>query len=287
MALITRPAAGYTPSNAITNTTKYQDDSNATPRVAISSTKVDGDLNKIFDAATDLSNSFDTMDTRVDNLENPVGSLTDTVITASDVISFADVSAGNVLKRDTVQGILDLVPAATAHTNSGYRSGYYYQSHVASYNAATFSASENRLYALPFFCYKDSTTFDRISIVWGASGSGNARLGIYNMANGIPTTLVADLGTIAYSISAEVALTISQSLSYGQYALAVLLSNASDVARVTNNQNASFYNGNASLATGANPGFYCSQAYGALPGTFGSVTDTTAATQPFIWMRAA
>ena len=34
--------------------------------------------------------------------------LTDHTITASDVISFADVGASNAIKRDTVQGVLDL-----------------------------------------------------------------------------------------------------------------------------------------------------------------------------------
>ena len=37
--------------------------------------------------------------------------LTDHTITASDVISFADVGASNVIKRDTVQGVLDLAGA--------------------------------------------------------------------------------------------------------------------------------------------------------------------------------
>ena len=37
--------------------------------------------------------------------------LTDHTIVASDIISFADVGASNVIKRDTVQGVLDLVSA--------------------------------------------------------------------------------------------------------------------------------------------------------------------------------
>ena len=38
--------------------------------------------------------------------------LTDHTIVAGDVISFADAGASNVIKRDTVQGVLDLVPSA-------------------------------------------------------------------------------------------------------------------------------------------------------------------------------
>lgn len=114
MALVTRPAAGYSPSNAITNTTKYQTDSAGS--VAISSTKVDGDINKAFDELTNQSN-------RLDDLEDPVASLTAATITASDVVSFADVSDGDALKKSTVQGILDLisslVPTATVAPYAG------------------------------------------------------------------------------------------------------------------------------------------------------------------------
>ena len=38
---------------------------------------------------------------------------TDTAISASDIISYADASASNAVKKDTVQGILDLVPTAS------------------------------------------------------------------------------------------------------------------------------------------------------------------------------
>lgn len=42
-----------------------------------------------------------------------VNELTDTVITASDEIMFADVSDSNNIKKDTVQGILDLTPGGS------------------------------------------------------------------------------------------------------------------------------------------------------------------------------
>ena len=40
--------------------------------------------------------------------------LTDTTITAADAIIFSDATASGAMKEDTVQGVLDLVPAATA-----------------------------------------------------------------------------------------------------------------------------------------------------------------------------
>ena len=52
--------------------------------------------------------------------------LTDHTIVAGDVISFADAGASNVIKRDTVQGVLDLVSA-----------GYTYGTEVANSSATS------------------------------------------------------------------------------------------------------------------------------------------------------
>jgi hypothetical protein len=83
MGTVTRPAGGYTPSNPITNTTKYQDDSAATsPRVAISSVKVDGDLNKAFDVLTTHDNELAAHDTRIDALEAAPAGVTSVGLTA-------------------------------------------------------------------------------------------------------------------------------------------------------------------------------------------------------------
>lgn len=108
MATITRPTGGYTPSNPITNTTKYQDDSAATsPRVAISSVKVDGDINKAFDTLTEH-------DDAIVALQTPVASLTEVVVDATDSFVLADASDSDLLKRDTIQGIIDLALAQIA-----------------------------------------------------------------------------------------------------------------------------------------------------------------------------
>ena len=47
-------------------------------------------------------------------LHEGLAGLTDATITASDKIMHVDVGSSNKLKTDTVQGVLDLVPAATA-----------------------------------------------------------------------------------------------------------------------------------------------------------------------------
>ena len=49
-----RPTSSYTGEAGLTNRTKYQDDSAASPRVPISSQKMDGDLNYLVDAVNTL-----------------------------------------------------------------------------------------------------------------------------------------------------------------------------------------------------------------------------------------
>lgn len=61
----------------------------------------------------DGSITFPKLDTDI------IASATDTVITASDIILFGDASDSNITKRDTVQGILDLVgTGALVHISS-------------------------------------------------------------------------------------------------------------------------------------------------------------------------
>jgi hypothetical protein len=49
-----RPSAGYTGEAGLSNRTKYNDDSTASPRRPISSTKIDGDFNYLIDAVNTL-----------------------------------------------------------------------------------------------------------------------------------------------------------------------------------------------------------------------------------------
>ena len=67
-----------------------------------------------------------TLDQRMLGLNT---TLTDHTIVAGDIISFADSGASNVIKRDTVQGVLDLVPAASG--------GLIFISSVTASNAAS------------------------------------------------------------------------------------------------------------------------------------------------------
>lgn len=92
-----RPAGSYTGAGGLSNRTKYQDDSSATPRRAISSSKVDGDLNYVIDA-------LNTIDTEVSSV-NPATNATAGTVAASDKITFVDVDDSNALKTTTAAEI--------------------------------------------------------------------------------------------------------------------------------------------------------------------------------------
>lgn len=55
-----RPAGAYAGVSGLANRTKYQDDANAVPKRAISSSKMDGDLNYIIDSLNTLDNASGT-----------------------------------------------------------------------------------------------------------------------------------------------------------------------------------------------------------------------------------
>ncbi|MFN7834839.1 MAG: hypothetical protein ACK5NY_03475 [Burkholderiaceae bacterium] len=63
MADYERPSAGYTPTIATANSTKYQDDD--ANDIAINAVKVDGDLNKAFDSLNELKDLVDEAATKI------------------------------------------------------------------------------------------------------------------------------------------------------------------------------------------------------------------------------
>lgn len=73
-----RPAGAYAGVSGLANRTKYQDDSNAVPKRAISSSKVDGDFNYIIDSLNLLDGASGTRGSigeRLDVSLNPDGTL--------------------------------------------------------------------------------------------------------------------------------------------------------------------------------------------------------------------
>ncbi len=93
-------------------------------------------------------------------------------------------------------------------------------SRLSGYNTPTaFTLTANRLYATPLYVAQP-TTFNQTRVVVTTAIAGSTlRLGVYSIAsNGVPNTLVADLGTIDTSVVGErVSPTISLTLPRGLY----------------------------------------------------------------------
>ncbi len=171
--------------------------------------------------------------------------------------------------------------AVGSYQNNGYALNRY---NFGLATAATSGAAvtANRLYAVPYVVGA-TTTFTRIGINVTSAIAGNARLGIYNWADGVPSTLVLDCGTVSTSSTGDKEITISQSLTAGVYALAVVFDAAPSVA-VANERNLINYLVGDVSSTGNNVFQYMAHTYGALPASFSAPTYTGTAS-PVLWMR--
>jgi hypothetical protein len=166
--------------------------------------------------------------------------------------------------------------------NNGYRSGDTIFGNFWIYQGASRTASANRLYAMPFMLNAD-TTLDRIGCSIQSGHASNARLGIYNWENGVPTSLVLDAGEVSVSTSGDKLITINQSLDAGIYVLAVVFAGTPNFEQ-QDYSGTTFGNGGVTSASLHNMifgnsstnvnriGCYTAHTYGVLPDPFGSPT---------------
>jgi hypothetical protein len=164
-------------------------------------------------------------------------------------------------------------------------STYYYKT-PSSNSSQTWQV--NRTAYVPIFI-AESTTLDRIGIRTGGSFSGTAtvRIGIYDSANGQPSTVELDAGTVsATAASTNYEITINHTLSAGLYFLA----QNSQVAATTN----SYVSANASylqMPVGTGIGGAISTGWREdVTVTGGFATATTLALNantPDVWIRKA
>lgn len=164
----------------------------------------------------------------------------------------------------------------------------YHTSSKFAFSFTTVALTANRLYATPLLI-GENMTLDRIGISISTTSSGStsvARLGIYNSnSNHLPSTLVADFGTITTSATTNLTtIAINQTLTPGLYFMA-LLSNATDTVRAipTTGFDSIFGYGNNPTLNVAGQ-FYQAQTYGALPSSFTASTFSVAAV-PAIFYR--
>lgn len=176
-------------------------------------------------------------------------------------------------------------------TNSGYVTNRYYGPWGGSLGGSgVLIVTANRMYG-EVFMVGATAVFTRIGVnVTTLEAATSARLGIYNFSGGIPTTLVADLGTISMGSTGQKEVTISQALAPGLYVLAALTNGGGTAALgipAFSNGLQEFMLGLDSASIGASAvqsGFYSTQAFGALPASFPAITAYITAA-PAVWLR--
>jgi hypothetical protein len=144
-----------------------------------------------------------------------------------------------------------------------------------------------RMYAIPFFCPKESTT-DYLAInCTTLVALGAVRLGIYNDTNGEPGALLIDAGVADTTATGVKTVACAQALAGGSlYWLAALSKSATHAFRAPALAGVINTIGNdAALPTTHITHFYAAQAYGALPSTFPTVTQGTGIVFPLVYVR--
>lgn len=110
----------------------------------------------------------------------------------------------------------------------GFAAGGWYGPTMTGANS-TPASTLNRCLLAPFLVPR-AASFDRIGIeVTTAAATAVVRLGIYNSANGLPTTVLLDAGTVDASTTGAKEITISQTLTPGWWFLASVVQVASGV----------------------------------------------------------
>lgn len=160
------------------------------------------------------------------------------------------------------------------------RSGRFYFPGLLCNAAATGSA--NVIAATPFYVAYP-TRFDRIGccVVVQGTAAAEVRLGIYNVQNGVPGSLVLDAGAVAANTTGSKTITIDQFLPKGWYALTANKNeNAISLRRVVSSVNL----GESTTLDITTPQdrWEASSTYGALPASFG----TAGYERGFAWLVA-
>lgn len=162
-------------------------------------------------------------------------------------------------------------------SSPGYVSGNYYHSPFDD-AGTTYVIAQNTLYGSLVYI-PSAITITKLSINVGVGQAGkSARLGIYANSSGVPGALLLDAGTVALDTTGVKEITgLSKALTGGTwYFFTVLSDSTSATAAGPSAYTSQSFLGDVTVGTGA-AGFTASQAYGALPGTFGTAARAATA----------
>lgn len=207
---------------------------------------------------------------------------------AGDVLECVHISGANwrVVGITKANGQAVTSGAAGLVSNTGYKSGRYYTS-LGYYSSTDGSIASGNLICTPFMV-PTSVTLTAIGVNVTTVGV-NARLGIYNFVNGLPTTLVLDAGTVSVATSGEKEIAISQLLPAGMYALGIIFSATTSVSIVDADCSGvtNYFIGSSNGLMGSTTcGVAMSTSFGALPATFTFSSYTSSTGTPVIYVRS-
>lgn len=213
---------------------------------------------------------------------------------ANDAIEALEAKVG--VDNSAVTTSLDYrIRAVEAFFNFGFVSGTYHTTGFGlQYSSITNQSltTANRAHYVPIFIGTE-TTFDRIAISTGSnfSGSGVFRLGIYNNANGAPTSIVLDAGTVSPTAGSTVyPITINQTLSVGWYWFSVVAQTVASTNSIRGVSPIVFIPTTRVQSSGAWLGqtmWIQNSVSGELPATASPVEGTTSFSFPLVGIRAA
>jgi hypothetical protein len=173
---------------------------------------------------------------------------------------------------NTVQTRKEFVDAAPM---VGQQSGRWYG--PAGSTANVLLMVNDRLYLQPFVVQRRRIPVAiGVNVAGGGSAGALLRFGIFADADGIPTTLVIDAGTVAATSVSVASASLSTLLEPGLYWLAIAAQGAPATAPTVRNV-ASFGNPLVGMSNAGNlgiPGYHATAVVGGALATLGAISDT-------------
>lgn len=217
-------------------------------------------------------------------------------VTGAQIVSSVAL-AGNPTTTTQTQGDNSTKIATTAYTdaakgmggNFGYVAANYYNSAFYSINVGSNIAMPAGKICAQLVYIHTAVTVTKLAVqVMTLEAGKSIRLGIYNVAAGVPSTLILDAGTVSGATTGTKEITgLSQLLSPGWYAFVYLSDATGTLAIYATPSNLTWPTGlTAAQFSGGSScdGWQGTQSYGALPGTFPAATSLTQA--PIVVFRS-
>jgi len=168
-------------------------------------------------------------------------------------------------------GINTPVTAASL-INGGFTSGRYYGGATGNVHSGGVGLSANQLRAVPVYIPKNCV-LSGIAIEVTQTGAGTlARLGIYDIIDGVPTNLIVDAGTVAVNSTGTKEASITQPIKAGLYAFCVVANGGFTISGIDTGDGIQvmYTMGKPNLTGNGDKDWWVSHTFGALPSTFGT-----------------